>query len=365
MKKITKEKITAILLSALFLFGFLIFTFSPHETYSNSERRFLASFPEVSKNTIISGRFMEQFEKYATDAVPKRDFFRSLKAITSISLFQRADNNGLYLVDGYLSKMEYPKKDAVIKKALDKFRLLTEKYLDKGNHAYLSIIPDKNAFLAKESAHLSFDYEKTEKEIEEMTDFASFLSISSLLEIEDYYKTDTHWRQEKIEKIAKKLADGMQVTLSDNYEKKLANSKFYGVYHGQMALPLPAEPLYFLESELLKNMKVFDVQNNKEIPVYEETLATGRDPYEMFLSGSLSLIKIENPLAKNEKKLVIFRDSFASSLAPLLFSGYSHITLVDIRYINSLRLEQFVDFKNSDILFLYSLLVLNNSETFK
>ena len=85
----------------------------------------------------------------------------------------------------------------------------------------------------------------------------------------------------------------------------------------------------------------------------------------MFLSGSLSLLTIENPNTRTDKKLIMFRDSFGSSIAPLLISGYSQITLVDIRYIHPDYLGQFVDFESCDVLFLYSTLVLNHSDTIK
>ena len=85
----------------------------------------------------------------------------------------------------------------------------------------------------------------------------------------------------------------------------------------------------------------------------------------MFLSGSLSLITIENPNATTDKELVIFRDSFGSSIAPLLVEGYAKVTLVDIRYVASDLVGRFVDFENQDVLFLYSTLVLNNSVTLK
>ena len=84
----------------------------------------------------------------------------------------------------------------------------------------------------------------------------------------------------------------------------------------------------------------------------------------MYLSGPVSLITIENQSATSDKELIIFRDSFASSIAPLLTEAYSKITLVDIRYLRSDFLDKFIDFNHQDILFLYSSLVLNNSETF-
>jgi hypothetical protein len=93
--------------------------------------------------------------------------------------------------------------------------------------------------------------------------------------------------------------------------------------------------------------------------------ASGRDPYDVFLSGSVSLLTIENPKSATDRELVIFRDSFGSSLAPLLVESYAKVTLVDIRYLQSERLGQFLQFDDQDVLFLYSTLVLNNSETLK
>ena len=63
--------------------------------------------------------------------------------------------------------------------------------------------------------------------------------------------------------------------------------------------------------------------------------------------------------------LLMFRDSFGSSLAPLLAEGYREILLVDIRYISPAVLGEMVSFEGQDVLFLYSENVLNNSETLK
>ena len=88
----------------------------------------------------------------------------------------------------------------------------------------------------------------------------------------------------------------------------------------------------------------------------------GNDMYEIFLGGSLSLVTIENPNADKEKELILFRDSFGSSIAPLLAEGYSKVTLVDLRYLRWERLNQFIDFTDQDVLFLYSTSMLNHNE---
>ena len=74
---------------------------------------------------------------------------------------------------------------------------------------------------------------------------------------------------------------------------------------------------------------------------------------------------MENPKGPAGKELVLFRDSFDSSLAPLQLDGYSKITLVDLRYVFSHTLGQYVDFTDQDVLFLYSSLLLNNSLALK
>ena len=63
------------------------------------------------------------------------------------------------------------------------------------------------------------------------------------------------------------------------------------------------------------------------------------DRYDIFLSGPESLVEIINPNNKNGKTLFIFRDSFGSSISPLLISGYERIVLVDTRYMASALLS--------------------------
>ncbi len=345
--------------------GFLLCVLLPKEEYSLSERRRLAPMPKLSAQELWSGRFMSGFESYAVDAFPYREGFRRIKALTATKVFQRGDNHGVYETNGYLAAMEYPLDEASLDRALLRFRYIQETYLGEGNQAFLSIIPDKGCFLAPLSGHLSLDYEEIEKMAAEKADFAEYIKISDLLEEEDYYRTDTHWRQERIVDVARRLAKGMGVQSLGAYTVHTQTEEFYGVYYGQAALPVSPDTIRYLTWEGMEEYRIYDFQNNRELSMYDLTAAKGRDPYEMFLSGSLSLITIENPRAKTGKKLVLFRDSFGSSLAPLLAVGYDTIILADIRYIPPDHISRYVDLSDCDMLFLYSTLVLNHSDTIK
>lgn len=362
-----KDVVLCALFALLFAGGFLLCLFLPKDKYSVSERRMLSPMPECGAAGVWSGRFMSDFEDYAADSFPFRDFLRSVKAVTALRIFSRQDNNGIYAAEGFLASMEYPMDEASLMRAAERFGYICEKYLTDGNQVYLSVIPDKNCFLAKESGHLSMDYADFEYQMADRADFANYISISDLLERDDYYRTDTHWRQEKITDVAKRLALSMGTTLLEDYEIHTLEQDFYGVYYGQAALPFAPDKLMYVMGEDIRSCQVYDWQNQREIPVYNisDAAMAGRDPYEIFLSGSLSLLTIKNPCAKTDKKLVMFRDSFGSSIAPLLVSGYAQIDLVDIRYIHPDRLGQFIDFADCDVLFLYSTLVLNHSDTIK
>lgn len=366
MTEKTKNKIV-VLSAAVFFLGFFAWCLlKPADAVSDSERRPLAEMPSFSVSAVMSGKFMKDLESYSMDQFPLRNGFRTLKSVASLYLFGQRDVGGIYLADGYASKLEYPMNRDSLDNAAARFKRIYDKYLDGRNvKVYLSVIPDKNFFLAGQNGYPSIDYEDFADYLKEKNDYMQYIDIFDCLELSDYYKTDTHWRQENLSDVAQRLAEGMNITLSGQYRVKLLDNPFYGVYYGQSALPLSSEKIYYLESDVIDSCQVYDYETNREIPVYDMEKAMGRDPYEMFLAGSKSLLNVKNTGAATDRRLIIFRDSFGSSIAPLLFEGYAEVTLIDIRYLSSELLGNYVEFDNSDVLFLYSTLVLNNSETLK
>lgn len=340
--------------------------FKPADSFSDAERRKLAQFPDLSLKTVMSGRFMKDFESYTLDQFPLRDGFRSLKANFALHVFNRSANNDIYVLDGHASKMDYPLNTDSVHRAGERFNHVYEKFLKNSDtKVYLSVIPDKNYYMAAQSGALTYDYGKLIEQLKADCGFAKYIDIFDLLELDDYYKTDAHWMQENILPVAEKLAKAMGAPITAEFSKKTIPGDFYGVYYGQSALNLSPDRISYLYSPEMDGYIVHDYQNDKDIPVYNMDKAAGKDPYEMFLSGPLSLVTIENPEAKGNRELVIFRDSFGSSIAPLLASGYNKTTLVDIRYMNPDVLGRYIDFDSQDVLFLYSTGVINNSETIK
>ena len=85
----------------------------------------------------------------------------------------------------------------------------------------------------------------------------------------------------------------------------------------------------------------------------------------MFLSGGAAVLEIRNPAGQVDKELIVFRESFGSSMVPLLVNDYETVWVLDTRYVNPAMLGRFVEFKSQDVLFLYSALILNSSSALR
>ena len=68
--------------------------------------------------TVLSGKFMSEFEEYALDQFPMRDTF--LKLYQKVSTTK--DQNGMYLADGHIGTMEYPMDEAGMERAAKIFK---------------------------------------------------------------------------------------------------------------------------------------------------------------------------------------------------------------------------------------------------
>ena len=353
-----KNKILVISFLIIIYGFFFLNIFIPDLDISKSERRKLQEFPEISINNIFNKDFMNEFDEYSVDQFVFRDSFRNIKASYSFNVLGMLDNNGYFEKDGVLYNNLYPLNKKSIDSFINKIKILND-YFDLSNNVYISIIPDKNYYL-DDSKYLRIDYDYLYERVKTIP--YRFIDLRNVLSINDYYRTDTHWRQERLEDVVFTINKSMGNDTTFNY-KENKYSPFYGVYYGQAALNVKPDELIYLTNDVLDNVIVEDLEGNNKL--YDIDSLKGLDSYDVFVGGATPLVKITNPNSKTDKELILFRDSFGSSIAPLLVENYKSITLVDMRYMNMNLLKEKVEFKNKDILILYSTLIINDSSTLK
>lgn len=324
---------------------------------SVSERRKLAQFPDFKISKLIDGSIINDWEKYVEDQFIERDLFRTIKSFWSINIFAQKDNNNLFEKDNAIYKMDYQLSENNIQKSCAKIKEVYEKYL-KGKNVYYSIIPEKNYYLENDD-HLKLDYNKLEKIIKNSLTELNYIDIRRGLKLEDYYRTDLHWKQENLQQVVQIIQKDMDLDIKEvNYEIK-NKGEFYGGYYGQLATNVNPDNINILTNETIESCITYNYETKENASIYVETNSSDR--YDIFLSGATPLISIENPNSETDKELLLFRDSFGSSMAPLLVENYKKITLIDLRYISSSILDNYIDFNNQDVLFLYSTTILNQN----
>ena len=290
--------------------------------------------------------------------------FGTLLILFFLANILKKDNNKIYMYKNSLIKIEYPLNEKSVLNVANKINEIQKSYL-KDMKCYYSIIPDKNYF-TNSKEYITMDYKKLEEIMKKNVANAEYINIFDCLELEDYYITDIHWKQENLKKVVNRISEKMifKNRLTNNYAKEQI-TEFDGLYAGQIPIKVEKDKICTLTNETIKNAKVYNYENGKETKIYDLEKINSNDKYDIYLSGSTPLITITNENAKTDKELIVFRDSFASSLIPLFAEGYSKITLIDIRYIRPKDIEKYIQFKDQEVLFLYSTLILNNSSILK
>lgn len=329
---------------------------------SLSERRRLQQFPNFSIKSLLNGSFFENFEKYTMDQFVQREAFRSLKTNIEINVLKKQDSNNIYEYDNKLIQQIYPLNEKSLENILNKINEINALYLDETNRTYYTIVPDKNYFV--NSDNLKLDYRKLQSIMCSNLEWAKYINIFDCLDLSCYYSTDSHWKQEKLQNVANRIAINIGCEIEAEYDiKKVAD--FRGIYAGQFPVTAYRDEIKILINDTIQNCAVYNYETNKITKIYDMEKINALDKYDIYLSGATPLITIENPKCNRSNELVVFRDSYGSSLIPLLAEAYSKITVIDTRYISPKILGEYVEFKNKDILFIYSTLLINNSASLK
>ena len=334
---------------------------------SESERRPLAQLPtDITWESIVNTTDADKstiklFEKFTVDQFPFREWFRSLKANLAMNVFHLNENNGLVIKDGYIAKVESDFNSALVDYSVGRLQYIYDKFLkDNGGDHFVCLIPDKNYLLARDYGYPSPDYAWMADTVKNALPGMTYIDVFDKLELEDYYRTDTHWSQDKIGEVVDEIAANLGITdrLSGEFtENTLEN--FRGVYYLQSALNPKPDTLVYLTNDILDACTVYDYETGKTGTIYDFAQFESADGYNFFLSGTRALLRIDNPNATTDEELIVFRDSFGSSLIPLLAEGYKSIYVVDIRYVMPDMLGMMIDFQDKDVLYMYSAIVLN------
>lgn len=304
---------------------------TPDREFSDNENRVLHTAPALTGETVLGGAFQSGLEEWLADQFPARDALMAADTALKKTVGFR-DIGGAYLGgdDRYL-EMHTPESFDTAKYRRN-LGYLARVAAEADVPASALLVPCAGSVLTDclPAAAQSYDArEAYEIAHEELTGFilpdltAAFTACPDSGAL--YYRTDHHWTA-----AGAKLAYDCLTGGAGAYRG--AAETFCGDFYGTTySKTLDAAA----RSDTVEIFPVSDsvsvTADGEEIPLYDLAAAERKDKYTVFFGGNHGLVRMTGGCA-NGKTLLVLKDSFANSLAPLLTADYETVLLVDLRY---------------------------------
>lgn len=352
------------------LFAAVVFGFSAgnlikkDREYSETENRMLEQKPSVSISGIADGSYMEKYETYQADQFAGRDTWMEIKTGMELLLGKR-ESNGVFLgEDGVLMEELSDDSGKNVAENLEEINNFAAR--NEGINFYFLLAPNA-AQVWKEKLPafaVTEDQEKqfagVQQELSESIQWVDALGVLQEHKDEEiYYHTDHHWTSLAASYVFEGLRDVMQ--LDETYITPLkpyaVTNDFQGTLSAKSGYERRAKETiyaYLPEDGQDTGLVVYDVESGeKTASLYHTDKLNERDKYGVFLGGNSPLLDIQT-VSDSQRKLLIFKDSYANCMIPFLVSSFRQIEVVDPRYyygdVQTLIEENDI----TDVLFLYN-----------
>ena len=339
-----KYTVVSVLFFAVLLFGGLAAFLLPHRSFSENENRALSDkIPAAHFAEMVSGDWQEGMENFFTDQFFGRDFLCKLGSETKI-LFGARERSGAYLCKEGVLTEAVPSVDrkrfsdnlAKVKAFAEKYPSVSVMFVPSAAASERDLLP---AYALTYPSDEMFDEAK-----DTLSDSCRFIDLRDALSNQTglYYRTDHHWTYKGALQAYEAFCASSGREAEPFGHRKIADD-FYGtLWSKTLNIGQKSDEIYAPDTDI-------DAQ------LYDADATSRKDKYTYFLGGNDAKVVLRNPAAREDKTILLIKDSFANSFVPYLTKTYQNIILVDLRYFNE-RLSKLIETENVDeILFLYSM----------
>ena len=147
-----------------------------------------------------------------------------------------------------------------------------------------------------------------------------------------YFKTDHHMTSNGAYLVYLELCKNMGIEPITNYEKETITNDFLGTFDSKAQIVNQQKDyieIYINENS--QNIEKVDYDNETTNLLYNQEYLDKKDKYSYFLNGNNAkvVVKTKN---KNNKKLLIIKDSYSHIMAQFLYQNFEEIHFIDLRY---------------------------------
>lgn len=339
-----------VLLLAAGLFAAL----SPGGEFSDWERRYLANKPETPD--VQRWTTDKTTETFLADHVPGRNALVAIDSVAQLLTGRRTQLSAWY-VAGNVVEQPVVADVAKLERNLQRFAGIA----DQAGVPWLLLTPPTHGWLLQEQMPpLMAECYARENDVYTLLaaqpQSVSMPDAFSAAPQEMYYRTDHHWTLAGAYQAYCALAERLGYDPLPLEQFRLSEYPgFMGTTLSRSGLPpFTGDTLVCAEPDSPVTLTIVEDNATFDHLIFPEAAAT-YDGYAVYLNGNHGLMIIERPSAP-EGTLVVYKDSFANCVLPLLSQHFRKIIAVDARYypgVFSDVLTMAEDIRS--ILYLYSL----------
>ena len=356
--------VIAVAFAAFLALHTLLFLVTPDLELSENENRTLQQRPKLTLSALADGSYMKKFETYLTDQFPNRDGLISFHSFFA-TLTGHREENGVYLGRrGFLFEKQTPLNEDVLQKTTDAINT----FLEREKHAKSAMIlaPISSYVLQKYMPyHLHEDDQKQQLTAVKNAlqgDKFSWISVLKAYEkVEDpttlYYRTDHHWTTLAAQRAFLSLSGKWELgAKSSQFTMEPVSDRFSGTLASSYGERKIRDVLYVCAPKKANGTYTvsYPTQGKVTASVFDTSKLEQKNQYEVFLGGNFDKIEITTT-AESEDTLLLFKDSYANCLIPMLTPYFSKIVVIDPRYFSDSLGDVLEDTDFTHVLFVYNL----------
>lgn len=355
------------LLIALFIFfigGIGIWNVMTEDmSFSEQENRVLAQMPKFTMKRFLSGDYTDEFEEYMTDQFTAKNFWLALGSVTD-KLILKKEHDGVYFGKDEFLLERYEKPGEQLQKNIESILYFARKVPEVKTYSLIAptsveVYHEKLPLFAQSynQQHVLTNVEQQLGRTVTSIQFEDVFTNRNKKREQLYFRTDHHWTMSGAYEAYVETVKSMGITpyLKKDFQVETVSSNFLGTLYSK-ANAFGITPDYievFMPNFPISYHVTYENMTDSSDSLYEYSYLDKKDKYSFFLNGNHSLVKIQTSV-KNNRKLLVIKDSYAHAFIPFLVNHFEEIHMVDLRYYHDNVYTYIENYDLKEALFLYN-----------
>ncbi len=333
------DRTIVLLFCAILALLAVLFLCWPQTSFSATEKRALQGRPKFGFAKLTSGKLSGEIEDWYADQFPGREGLVALQSLTQILAGQQQNNGVLLGANGQLARWDWGGETPTDR--IDQSRLQAAcrgicRAAEATRLPTVFLFPSRNIDVTE----AAFNYPNlTGEEIRQaLAETLSAVNVADVTPVlreryeagEDViFRTDHHWTALGAYyaycEVMRAFGRESEILPLDFYRETVVTGGFGGSYRARGGMPFVAkEPISVFSGGDDGDYSI--TADGKKLSGFYSIPQEGEIGYELFLDGTHDVVTIEKP-GEARPRLVVFKDSFANSLAPFLARHFNLVLL--------------------------------------